>query len=997
MNLNVRKKRLPSLQLVSTWIISITLLVLLGVLLTVFTVSMLNLARQNERDNMRERGNIAAGIISASTANLQALTRDWSSWDETYSFVLGENPNYLTETMNDYPFLLHSLNFAVIKDLEGNTLYARFFDFVNEEELPMPQGFADALDVAAQNMLANHDDGRVYEFSEKLGHDGFFFYDTVCYYICCLPVLTSDETSGPAGAFFFGRIVNEDEIHRITGTDTQDFTILHTTEADAQTPNPNLSTGEAYVISKQGDVIRYYRMLNDYFGNPTTVLRIEAARELYVDGVRVAVLAGLLTGGIMLLFTLVLFLLTRQSLIRPLRHLSDAMEAITPETKAIDTSHYHTKELENLATSANDMLARLRLSNAELAKSSVSLNVLSNMLNGIDANLYVSDPQSGEILFVNKKMKAAFHLDDDVVGKARQEVFGEIASGADGALQENSEAMTWEERNVKTGRYYQNVTRPIEWAGGKKVRLQLSTDITDLIEAREQAEAGSKAKGEFLSRMSHEMRTPMNAIIGMTAIAQKSSDPEKKEYCLDKIDAASKHLLGVINDILDMSKIEADKFELSPVEFSVEEMLKNAVGVVAFRAEERRQELIVHVDLSIPPMLIGDDQRLTQVVTNLMGNAVKFTPEGGKIVLTARCDALDDGGYMLRVAVADNGIGMTKEQQARLFTSFEQADGGTARKYGGTGLGLAISKRIVQMMGGEIHAESEPGKGSTFIFSVRLKMPDHAPERQRVSPWHDLNMLVVDDVPEACEYFQHIMSGYGIFCDVALCGEDALAKIAAAREAPYTIIFIDWNMPGMDGVELAKKIKAAGNGAELVLMSSADLDEIRQEAEQAGIHSFVTKPIFPSSLTDTINGLLDRAPKRTEWAEPESNECDFTGHALLLAEDVEINREILEAILEDTGVSIHHAQNGAEALAMFQQQPKRYDLILMDVQMPQMDGYEATRRIRALPGGESIPIVAMTANVFREDIEQCMACGMNDHVGKPIDSSELIAKLKKYL
>ncbi len=397
----------------------------------------------------------------------------------------------------------------------------------------------------------------------------------------------------------------------------------------------------------------------------------------------------------------------------------------------------------------------------------------------------------------------------------------------------------------------------------------LNSMVDTLQERIEAALAASRAKSEFLSNMSHEMRTPMNAIIGMTAIARSSDDAEKKDYCLDRIRDASAHLLGVINDILDMSKIEANKFELSSTEFDFEAMLRKVLDIVGYRAKEKRQDLSAHVDEKIPP-LYGDDQRLAQVVANLLSNAVKFTPEGGRVRLEAKLAKEEDGVCTILVEITDTGIGITEEQQARLFHTFEQADSGISRKFGGTGLGLPISKRIVELMGGAIWADSEPGEGSTFSFTAQVR-------RDR--------------------------------------------STAAER----------------------------GEG---------DAGEETKEG-----------------------------PDR------------FEGCRILLAEDVEINREVVIALLEPTGVSIDCAENGAEAVRLFTASPDRYDLIFMDLQMPEMDGYEATRRIRAsgTEKGARIPIVAMTANVFREDIEKCLAAGMNDHVGKPLDMGEVMERLRKYL
>ena len=398
--------------------------------------------------------------------------------------------------------------------------------------------------------------------------------------------------------------------------------------------------------------------------------------------------------------------------------------------------------------------------------------------------------------------------------------------------------------------------------------LILMHDITEIIKAKEIAEKASLAKGEFLSRMSHEMRTPMNAIIGMTGIAKRSEDPDKKEYCLDKIEGASTHLLGVINDILDMSKIEANKFDLSFDVFNFEKMLASAVNVVNFRVEEKKQHLSIVLDKSIPESIVSDEFRLTQVITNLLTNAVKFTPEDGSITLTTKELSAVCDSPTIQIEVADTGIGISAEQQSKLFVSFEQADGGIARKYGGTGLGLAISKRIVELMGGRIWVESTPGQGSRFIFTMRYEK-----------------------------------------------GE----------------------LPG-----------------------GGDADAHRQVAEKI---------------------------------------YDFSGHTILIAEDVEINREIIGAVLEDSGLAIDYAENGFEAVSLYKENRGKYSLILMDIQMPEMDGYEATRSIRAFEGEDDyrIPIVAMTANVFREDVERCLQAGMNNHLGKPIDTDDLFRILDHYL
>ena len=399
-------------------------------------------------------------------------------------------------------------------------------------------------------------------------------------------------------------------------------------------------------------------------------------------------------------------------------------------------------------------------------------------------------------------------------------------------------------------------------------------DVTVLVETKERAEEATIAKANFLANMSHEIRTPLNAIIGMTAIGKSAAGVERKDYCFSRIEGASSHLLGVINDILDMSKIEANRLELSPIEFVFEDMLQRVINVVSFRVEEKGQRFSVHIDDAIPKTLIGDDQRLAQVIANLTSNAIKFTPENGSINLNAYCLGEEDGAFTIQVELTDTGIGIAPEQQARLFTSFQQAESSTTRKYGGTGLGLVISKSIVEMMDGRIWIESELGQGSTFAFTVKLEQG------------------ATGVVPE-------------------------------------------------------------------------DLGAERFEPQVDPIESHVS----------------------------------FAGSRILLAEDIEINREIVLTLLEPALAEIDCAENGAEALRMFSEAPHKYDIILMDVQMPEMDGYEATRRIRSLEDqrAKDIPIVAMTANVFREDIERCLEAGMNAHVGKPLDFDKVLEVLKQYL
>ncbi len=529
--------------------------------------------------------------------------------------------------------------------------------------------------------------------------------------------------------------------------------------------------------------------------------------------------------------------------------------------------------------------------------------------------------------------------------------------------------------------------------------------MAEVEKARADAENSAAAKSVFLANMSHEIRTPMNAIIGMTKIGQTSNDPGKMLYCLDKISDASRHLLALINDILDISKIEANKLELRAEPFNLEKMLKTVTDVVSVKAEEKKINLFVNIDTAMPHDVIGDELRLSQVITNLLSNSVKFTPDHGNVTLKIRCLEKSSDTCTLQCEVIDDGIGILPEQMAKIFESFEQAEIDITNKFGGTGLGLSISKKIVELMGGSIGVTSELGKGSNFCFTARIAL-DHQPAKRSVfdkSVYDAIRVLVVDDDQAVLDYFQRMMDQFGIHCDVAHSGEEALDSVRSAvnQHNPYQIVFVDYLMEEMDGLETTRRIRLlAGESVHVIMISISDWNTIEKEAREAGIMRFIQKPLFQSSVLNAIHELvIDKKALDPPQTVNERFTKTFRQRHLLLVEDIEINREIVVTLLDETKINIDCAENGQIALDMFSENQDKYDMIFMDVQMPLMDGITATRKIRALgtQRAASVPIVAMTANAFREDAEACINAGMNGHISKPVDVSELVGTLERFL
>ncbi len=1259
---------------------------------SIFHATMPEMLLRAENKYLTEQIDVVSGLLEAARRNTYMMADDTAVWDETVAFVQGANPDFIKKNWPDTsPLHAYGFNFLIIKDKDGNDAYAEFYDHLNETPLPVPEGFSNALNDIAREVLARYSEPDWTPGSiEDQGKCGIFFFKGVPYGVSVMPVMMTREAGDPVGTVALGTILTNAYFQNLTHSRRSAFSLINAADSGL--------LQQAGFHHESNERVSITLPLDDLAGNKMLLLMSED-RTIYRDGKAVLSRAEMLFIVAMLLLFTALYFVVNRRMIRPVEQLSRDVENVSAAGSIEEARYASVKEFSSLAAAINRMITGLN-------QSKVSIDVLRNILNGIDAHVHVTAPDTDTLLFVNDTMAARAGVQGDPVGQKCWNVLqpGQTERCPDCPREmlsaDPDTVIVRESLNPLTGRHFRITDRMIEWSAQKLAHLQYSVDITDikdtesslkkrleqqelmssmaqsfisatdmltlisealrmagefmnvgkillarhneatetldgafewyhpqqdlfrpektslpfapgfleydafitrklpylaydditdmeefryaashgiksvigvpvtvfgkfwgmlsfdecerprhweasdihlvvligsiisgvisrsiteeklvrmssivnsspqyisyvtpegqfeyfnqgaldlsgysaeelkehgiarlfdeatrqrifsdiiprilreefstfelplirkdgetrimsfcsfvtdfkhvgigsiatditeqrkleqeLLAAKELAEKSNSAKSEFLSRMSHEMRTPLNAVIGMTTIARSSDDPGKKEYCLEKIDDASKHLLGVINDILDMSKIEANKFELSYTEFDIEAMLLRVLNVVNFRIAEKQQTLVVKLDPDMPSSLISDDQRLAQVIANLLSNAVKFTPEHGTVTLSVNVLSDDNGFCTLQVSVSDTGIGIPPDQQARLFHSFEQADGGIARKYGGTGLGLSISRSIVEMMGGSIWVNSELDKGATFTFTIKAQRGSATRTGALASGvnWETLRVLVVDDAPEVREYFAGIARAIGLSCSLAASGAEACACLEENRDTPFDIIFVDWQMPGMDGLELTRRIrKTYGSRAVVVMIAATEWELIEQEAKAAGVDRFMQKPLFSSLIVDCINKCLGPNQLPANTRQNPGTGRRFDGHRILIAEDIEINREIVISLLQPTGLELDCAENGEEAFRMFRDNPGRYSMIFMDIHMPEVDGYEATRRIRGLdrPEARNIPIVAMTANVFREDIERCLAAGMNDHIGKPMDLAEVFDKLNKYL
>ncbi|MFL6626478.1 MAG: response regulator [Vitreoscilla sp.] len=756
------------------------------------------------------------------------------------------------------------------------------------------------------------------------------------------------------------------------------------------------------------------------------VLHIEATLTDIYRGLAAQALVILLSNAAktFLVALFILFVVHRLAT----RHLLDiaaSMGRVTPDAQAeplrLRRAPGKRDELDQLVEALNAMRERLRLHAAELAGANARMAAI---LDNIPDLAWVKDAE-GHYVAVNRALAAAkgFAEPAGMIGLTDHDVhppdMADTYRAADLEVMASEGSKLIEEDHVNADgsvTLVETIKTSLRDGDGRIAgTVGIARDITARRqaeadrEARQAAEAANQAKSEFLANMSHEIRTPMNAILGMSYLALQSGlDAQQLNY-VQKIHAAAESLLGIINDILDFSKIEAGKLDIESIPFSLSSVLDGLGNVLGLGAADKGLELLFVQPADLPVALVGDPSRLRQVLLNLGGNAVKFT-ERGEIHLSVDVVSREAESVQLRFEIRDSGIGMSTEEQRRLFQPFTQVDSSTSRRFGGTGLGLSICRHLVRMMGGEIQARSAPGQGSRFSFTLPFGLqPDAAsPEPSRWPELQGKRVLIVDDNAHAREVLCAMAGGSGLHAATAAGCQEAVREVAlaGAMDKPFDLVLIDWKMPGIDGVECAHQLDHREHGGAvpaLALMASAfDRDDLLQRLERRGLRTIpvVTKPVTPGALMDALAGLLGfLVPSVGVPASREdkllAHQAALRGARLLLVDDNAINREIATAVLRRAGIEVVPACDGYEALESLHRH--EFDGVLMDCQMPGLDGYATTRALRALPRWQALPVIAMTANALVGDRDKALAAGMNDHVAKPIDVNDLFAALARWI
>jgi|GEM_PF-458627 len=966
---------------------------------------------------------------------MSTVAGDWGSWDEAYAFIEDGNKEFIDSNMADSSFIKLRLNFLLFIHSSGRVVAEKGFDLKKREPVSVPEGLLHQLSSGAS--LLRHND-------TESSFAGIMILDGSPTLVASRPILTSEEKGPVRGTVIMGRYLSTEEIERWSklvhlplAVHLYDDTGLPPDFLQSRDSLTEASPILVRPLSEQA--IGGYALIKNIYGDPGLLLRVERPRTIHLEG-RATTRAHLLSvAGVIIVFGVITLLILERMVLSPVGQLSEGVADVARSGDlSVRLATPGKDELAELAVAINGMLSALDSSRQELRASEVRYRAV---VEQSSEGIFLFDTHTKQIMEANNAFLDLFgYTAEEIPEMTVYDLFAgphmdsgtgtgagtEKDARAIHVLSENSSAVGEQQCRRKDGSLFdvEASAYGISYSG-RTVSCVVIRDITkrkqaeaELRLAKEAAEAGNRAKSAFLAGMSHEIRTPMNAIIGMADLLSDTPLlPEQYKY-VQVFKSAGEVLLNIINDILDISKVEAGHIELEEIDFSLSEVVEDICELMAVPAHEKGIELVCHLVPDVPCDLVGDPGRLKQILFNLVGNAAKFTERGEIVVHVGRADrgksedsfGKDERESKVRLffSVEDTGIGIPADKLGVIFDTFAQAEVSVTRKYGGTGLGLAISSKLAELMGGHITVASTPGKGSTFSFSAefgistasRAKCPACTPEDLL-----GVKVLIIDDNATNRMILGEMMSQWGATATEANGGEAGIEELERARKAgaPYELVLLDYRMPGMDGFSTAERIKNAPNPIDTTIMmltSDSQPEDIRKVRE-LGIAKYLIKPIKRCDLEKAILETLKRTQGTGENAYPEEETdtlaASFSPPGILLVDDSVDNRLLVESYLGRIPCELDIAEDGEMAVDKFTS--GKYDLILMDMQMPVMDGYTATRIIRSWERENHVdptPIVALTAYAFKEDVQKSLEAGCTAHLTKPIKRMKLLEAVQKY-